>query len=222
MNSIIERDNAINSGRPSLTERSSAGFLKDVIRRQWYDAIGTDKVKSHATAAEIDLHIANMNALIDPLDYEIHCIPRIVSHSKQMQKEEFARYLKQIEALATGYSSMLGKELTGLLLIGLTTKARSTKGVEKYHKMLSDEIDGKIQLYGTRIERRKVRIDRLSLKAVSYRRGIFSFFRRGKVLMLNKRIYSTTRRVEALNKKFDRLNGIKMSMKAKAAPSKPA
>jgi len=205
-----------------MDKGTGAAFLRDVVRRQWKDAItGTDKTKCHATAQEIDVHIANMNALIDPLDYEIFCVPNIVSYSKHMQSEEFTRYLQHLEALAAGYSSMLGRDITGLVMIGMTSKARTVKSVERYHKMLYDEIDAKFIGYNTIIQKKKEHIDRLSLRVTKHRRSILGFFRRGKIRVLSSRIEHGKRKVDRLSKKLETLEGVKKAMKVSSGPSQP-
>ena len=84
-----------------------------------------EKLKSRQIIATIEGHAANMQRILDSYDYEIFCMPNIVSASKTMTGEDFDTYLKFIESIATGYYSVFDKDLTTLILVGLTYKARN-------------------------------------------------------------------------------------------------
>ncbi len=184
-------------------------MLKDIIRRNWHGKLEiVDKAGTKNLAADMETHILNMTDLVDALDYEVFCVPNIISHSRHMSKEEFGRYLKLMEAMAEGYSAMFGRDLAGLALIGISSKAKNANGVEKYHKLLSGYIESRIKRYHAHIEKRKKRVDGIYLKMRAHERGFLRFFMKGRLVRLERQMDRSMDHVHALNLRYDKLNSI--------------
>ena len=112
----------ITTDRATAADHRSAGrinsdtaMLKNVVRQNWRGKLEElDKVRGRALAAEMDSHLASIAKTIDPLDYEIFCVPNMISHSKHLSRDEFSRYLRLMEVMAEGYSSILEGRSPGL------------------------------------------------------------------------------------------------------------
>ena len=215
MSSTIARDISAEPGETAgITANSD--MLKGIVRQHWHDKLDSmDKINGKALATEIDMHLANITAIIDPLDYEVFCVPNMIAHSKHMSRDEFSRYLRLMESMAYGYSSIFGSDIAGLALIGISSKAKNVSGVERYHRLLSAHVESKIKTYHGKIEKRKRHVDGLYLRMKMHERSILRFFRKGKISMLTKRIDYGIRRVESLNYKFDKFNGVYRNIKLK-------
>ncbi len=204
---------AVESNHPSTN------FLKGMVRQQWASKLESsvnDKQLSKQMIAKIETHISNMNGIVDQLDYELFCIPHIISHSKHMAKEDLYKYLGLVESIAVGYSSIHGKMITSLLMIGLTSKAKNFGGAEKYYNAVSGDIESKLSTFNRFIERKNARIDRLSSLAARHNRGIFRIFRRKRVASINRRITRSRKRIEMLKKSASSISDIQRSMKLKS------
>ncbi|MHB1829782.1 MAG: hypothetical protein ACYCO0_00105 [Candidatus Micrarchaeaceae archaeon] len=215
MSTIMDRGLSGRSDTPHR-EAASEDFLKGIIRQNWHGQLDTaDRKKGRQLAAEIDAHILNMRSLINAIDYEVFCIPNIVSHSKHMQAEELCRYLRLIESMAIGYSSTLGRDVASLAIIGLTSKAKSASSIEKHYNALSNEIESRLDRCGVMIEKRKRKVERLSAAIKVHQRSFLRFFRKGRIAYLKKRADAGRKRIERLDQEFESINNINLDMRAK-------
>jgi hypothetical protein len=188
---------------------SESEILKGVVRQHWHDKLETmDKTRAKALSAGIDAHLANVAKSVNQLDYEVFCIPNIIYHSKHMSKEEFEKYLRLMEAMAVGYSSMFGNDVAGLALIGISSKAKNAGGIEKYHRLLSSRIETRMKIYRSRMDARRRSIDVLHSRLRIHNRSVFRFFRKGRIYSLSRRIDRSARGVDLLSCRLDRLNEI--------------
>ncbi len=190
-----------------------------MVRQQWASRLENgigDKILSRQIVADIELHISNMNGIVDQMDYELFCIPNIIAHAKHMSKDELYRYLKLMESVAVGYSSMHGRYITNLLMIGLTSKAKNLGGVEKYYRTVSGDIESRLTAYNAALEKRRARISRLSAAAKHHGSGIFGIFRRKRVAAINRRIELGMRRIDSLSGRMGSVSDIQKSMRLKA------
>ena len=189
--------------------QAESEMLKEIVRRNWHGKLEIiDKAGTKTLAAQMEAHILNITDLVDALDYEVFCVPNIISHSKHMSKDEFGRYLRLMEAMAEGYSGMFGTDMAGLALIGISSKAKNAAGVEKYHKLLTSHIESKANKYHFSIEKGKKRMDSIYLRMRSYERGLLRFFTRGKRDRLAKKMDRGLERMYLLNGKYDKLSAI--------------
>ena len=207
-----------NTARKEAVHDSNTTFFRNVIRQHWEGKLaGMDKAKSRHVTAEIDSHLSNMNPLVDKLDYEIFCVPNIIAHSRHITKEEFSDYLKLIESLALGYSSTLGRERTSLMLIGLTTKARNLAGAVKYYKSLATDVQSRVYRYESAITRRRKRVYSLAQRLKREEGSILRFFRRKRIVAVNKKIDSSIKEIEELNLKLQAYSNVSASMREKTS-----
>lgn len=207
--------------QPSVSEPNhpSVNFLKGIVRQQWASKLENsinDKQTSKQMITYIETHISNMNGIVDQLDYELFCIPHIISHSRNMTKEELFKYLRLVESIAVGYSSIYGRLITSLLMIGLTAKTKNLGSIEKYYRDVSGDIESKIIAYNNLIEKRHARIVRLSDIADRHSKGILKIFRRRRVAAIRRRIDRGRKCLDSLNKRMDSISDINRSMKLKA------
>lgn len=164
--------------------------------------------------AEIETHISNISSVVDPIDYQMYCVPHIVSHSKHIgNKEEFTEYLRLIESMAVGYSALLSKEMTSFALIGLTAKARDVKSIEKYYRLLTNDIQSKIVFYESGLSRKRKRIVILSNRIQRHRRSLLRFFRKRRIARLGKKISLNEKQIEELENDFKRYRDLHERMK---------
>jgi hypothetical protein len=202
------------------TEKSiDNAILMNVVRQHWENKLeGMDMMKSRHVSSEIDLHLSNINGIIDKLDYEVYCVPSIVSHSKHMQTNEFREYLRLIESMAIGYSAVFGKDITGLILIGLTSKARNVGSAEAYFAGLSDRLSSKLKIYDALIKKHKEDSDSLSREFIRHKSSIFRFIRKKHIYELKSRMDAKAKKLRKLNNKAERINNvrIRLSMRAKS------
>ncbi len=211
-----------NTNNSSIIHDSSSTFFRNVVRQHWEGKLASlDKAKSKHVAAEIDNHLANMNPLVDKLDYEIFCVPNIIAHSKHISKDEFRDYLKLLESMALGYSSTLGRDLTSLVLIGLTSKARNPASAEKYFKALSSDVQSKVYRYESAITRKRKKVYGLSRVLQKEQKGILRFLRRRRISAVNKRIEYRIKEIEGLNLKLQTFMNVSAGMKEKTVAAKP-
>ena len=82
--------------------------LKDIIRRRWETELGTGRQQSKEVKDQLDTHISNVKGILNNYDYEIFCMPNVIANTKTMSRNDTKDYLKHIEALAVGYSSVFG------------------------------------------------------------------------------------------------------------------
>lgn len=224
---IVNREGIGYSVKGKLDDRN-AETLKIVIRQHWREKLTeVEKSKGKQVSAEIDAHLSNINAVIDPIDYEAFCVPNIIQHSKHMQKEDFSAYLRLIEAMAVGYSEHLGKDLTNLILIGVTSKGRSVGSAEKYLGLLLTDINKRMNYYQNNINKRSKGINIMYGRLRAHNSSVLRFFRKRKITMLSKRIDYRTKELDVLQGRLQKYNGIitkinnTRTRRQRAAPQSP-
>ncbi len=207
-----------------ITFGANTNFFKNVVRQHWEGRLTTqlDKTKSKYVAAEIESHLARINPHVDKLDYEIFCVPNIIAHSKHITREELQDYLKTVESLAVGYSSTLGRDLTSLALIGLTTKARNSTSAERYYHSLTGYVQGKVTRYESVIDRRRRRLYGMSMLLQREQKGLLRFFKKKRIQVLSRKIESGIKDIEGLTMKLQTYSNVSVSMRERAsAPATP-
>ncbi len=208
MEYIVSREGIGYSIKSKLDDKHS-DTLKTIIRQHWKETLdGIDKSKSKTIAMELETHISSMNSVVDPMDYEAFCIPNIIQHSKHMSKEEFSTYLRLIESMAIGYSDHLGKELTNLVLIGVTSKGRSATSAERYLALLLKDINNRANYYQLHINKRSRHVYALSSRLRAHQSSILRVFKRRRIRHLSKTISSKNREIEIMKDRLARCNVI--------------
>lgn len=206
MEYIVSKEGLGYSIKGKLDERNS-DTLKAVVRQHWKEKLTeVEKSKGKHIAAELETHLSNMNAILDPIDYEAFCVPNIIQHSKHMQKEDFSNYLKLIESMAIGYSAHLGKDLTSLILIGVTSKGRSVGSAERYLGLLLKNINGRMTFYQNHINMKSRRVTIMSSRLKAHQGSILRFLRKKKINRLTNKIMLTNSELQVLNGKVAKYN----------------
>jgi hypothetical protein len=194
-----------------------ADILKQVIRENWRAGLGESIKINKAVAGIYDEHAAAMRKMLNSIDYELHSMPNIVTNTKKMRKDEITLYLSSIEAIALGYYDMLDTDLTNLILIGLSHKAKDLKTVSKYLTLLTAEIERRINAYKGRATRESTRLDALYGELKVNEKGILRIFRRRKITRLRGRTNTRAFRLTRLRVKENKYSELLANVKQKAA-----
>ncbi len=186
--------------------------LKDIIRRRWETELGTGRQQSKEVKDQLDTHISNVKGILNNYDYEIFCMPNVIANTKTMSRNDTKDYLKHIEALAVGYSSVFGSDLATLLLIGLTCKSRSVSSIAKYYDNFSSDINRKAVYYDNLLQKHSDFMSRVNYEIKVTESGLLKFFRKKKVVKLKKIASHRTNRIKAIEKKRSTYRSIISSM----------
>ena len=187
-------------------------MLKDVIRKRWENELAPGRQQSKEAKDQLDSHLANIKNVLNNYDYEIFCMPNIITNTKSMSRSEMREYLKHMEALATGYSSVFDSDLATLLLIGITCKSRSVSSIAKYYGNLSSDINKKIEYYDRLLQRHSDFISRVNYEIKVTESGFFRFFRKKKATRLKTIAHKRSNRIRAIEKKRSNCRTIVLSM----------
>ncbi|MEM0201284.1 MAG: hypothetical protein QXD23_02660, partial [Candidatus Micrarchaeaceae archaeon] len=159
MSNIIHAEKPINQSTSSFEGEA----LRRVIKETWRGKLlENSDPKSAISLQLLDEHVAKMEVLLKNLDYEAICMQNIISNSKHMTTPELRSYLTFIEKLAVGYQNIFTPEITDIILIGLTSKARDLRSIKKYHELLIYGIENKVNSYGTRINKEEKALNQIA------------------------------------------------------------
>ncbi len=184
-------------------------ILRKVIKDSWRGKLLSDKTepKSAATVELLDEHAAKMEVLLKNLDYEAICMQNIISNSKHMSIPELRSYLMFIEKLAIGYQHIFTTDITDIILIGLTSKARDLKSIKKYHESLVGGIEKNLSRYTGRSSKEEKALNQIAAELHKKNKGVFKFLRKGEITLMQKAINSKRRKLTRYTK---RINGYSM------------
>jgi len=141
--------------------------------------------KSNGTVEALELHAGRMGRLFNNTEYEAHCIPNILEHSKYMSAVELRNYAATMERLGGVYKQLYGNEVAGLLLIGVSKKARDTNSVDRYLRSITDFIERKSTRQVRLSEKEAAALRTLSTRLYIRQRGILKFLRKGEIAILS-------------------------------------
>jgi hypothetical protein len=216
-----------NALQPVENNTFGADILKSVIRENWKERIGTSEKLNKAMLNALDEHVNSMRVLLNTLDYEVLGMPNVVVNSKKMQRTEVAAYLAAIEAMAYGYTNLFGRELTNVIMIGLSYKAKDLNTASNYMGLLTNEVEKRAGSYTVKIGRESKSLERTSIQLRRAQSGLLRFFRGKKMIRLRKKIQKSSTSINRLKMKrskyTDLLDGIKeKSKKPGVAAPNPA
>ncbi len=175
--------------------------LKDIIRKRWETELGSGKQQSKEVKDQLDSHVSNIKGILDNYDYEIFCMPNIITNTRAMSRSEVKEYLKHMEALAVGYSLVFGDEMATLLLIGLTCKSRSVSSIAKYYGNFSSDINKKVVYYDRLLQKHSDFMSRVNYEIKVTESGFLRFFRKKKVIRLKTIAGKRANRIKLVEKK---------------------
>ncbi len=186
--------------------------LKDIIRKRWESELVSGRHQGKEVKEQLDSHVSNVKDILNNYDYEIFCMPNVINNTKAMSRSEMKAYLKHMEALAIGYSSVFGNDMAILLLIGLTCKSRSVDSIAKYYGNFSSDISKKVAYYDKMLQRNSDFMSRVNYEIKMSESGILRLFKRKKVTKLKRIAGSRTRRIKIIERQRSNYKSIIASM----------
>ncbi len=169
--------------------------VKRIIRESWQP-----DVKDTSTMDILNKHVEYMARELKLPDYEVACMPNVALHSKHMTKSELRAYTKLIEALAIGYKSKFGLDITNLLIAGVALLSKDLKTARKHYNNLLSDLYYNLKSYDDRIEKENGKITRLAsrLQDKESRMFLFRMLNKREIAALRSRIYTRTKKMNRL------------------------
>ncbi len=199
MVNIQTKDN-VRQETPQTTFEGVA--LRRIIKETWRGKLlETADPKSAVSLQLLDEHVAKMEVLLKNLDYEAICMQNVISNAKHMTTPELKSYLAFIEKLAVGYQNIFTPEITDIILIGLTAKARDLRSIKKYHESLISGIEKKVGSYSSRMSKEEKALNQIARELNKKNKGIFKFLRTGEIRLMQRIITNKKRRLTKYGKK---------------------
>ncbi len=200
--------NDLSQGRGSLDRIA----LKEVIRKKWESEFDQGKAPSKEVKEQLGVHASNMKGILNNYDYEIFCMPNIIANTKSMSKPEVKEYLKHMEALAVGYSSVFNSDLATLILIGITCKSRNVHSIARYYETLSFDISKRISRYEKMLQKNSDFASRINYEIKTAESGFFRFLRKKRVTRLRTRASARSIKIKKIQGKLSRYGEVKAKM----------
>jgi len=177
------------------TNTTEVEAVKRIIRESWQP-----DVKDISTMDILSKHVDFMARELKLADYEAACMQNVALHSKHMTKSELRAYTKLIEALAIGYKSKFGLDITNLLIAGVALLSKDLKTARKHYNNLLSDLYYNLKSYDDRIEKENGKISRLAtrLQNKESRMFLFRMFNKKEISALRNRINKRTVRMNRL------------------------
>ncbi len=218
MKNGVERDESQRAGQSNTFE---SDILKSVIREAWKEELGKGK-PSKELMHHLDEHASSMRKILNTFDYEIASMPLIVSNAMRMSHGELAGYLSHLEAIATGYSSVLGPEITNLIMLGVPRKAKDAKSAREYSASMISMIERRHGRYASRIARENKAIGRISEELSRNNSNvILRLFKKGRIVELKRDAKMRFSRLSRLESGAARYVQLLDAIKEKSEGAKP-
>ncbi|MGC8479116.1 MAG: hypothetical protein ACP5M9_00390 [Candidatus Micrarchaeia archaeon] len=199
MVNMLQKDGINTNNRVNTFEEEA---MRKVIKESWRGKLlDNSEPKTAGTLQLLDEHAAKMEVLLKNLDYEAICMQNIIINSKHMSLPELRSYLLFIEKLAVGYQSIFTPDITDIILIGLTSKARDLRSIKKYHESLISGVEKNVVKYSSRISKEEKALNQIAAELNKKNRGIFKFLRKGEIRIMQRIITSKKRKLSKYNNK---------------------
>jgi hypothetical protein len=183
--------------------------LKTIIRQQWEGKFeGIEKSRSKQIMIDLEEHVSNMQSILNTMDYEVFCVTNIITNSKHMTRDDLVKYLSVLEAIGTGYSHMLNKDLATLVMIGITARFRTLNGLTKHYHALMGRIEAKSCYYNDKMFIASKAVDSLSTELKTQESSLLRFFFRGRINSIRGKLNSKSSRVKKLESKVTKYRGL--------------
>ena len=170
--------------------------FRNVVQDAWRKKVKNDKVLADA----LEEHALHMRRMLGNMEYETFCIVNLLTHAKNMDKDEIVNYMKMIEGLTEFYKDKLGIELTSAILTGITYKARDAVSLNKYYNMAMNELEGKRKYLEFKHMKETQNVDKLALELKFYQSSLLRFFRGKKMAVLRNRITKRNGRITKIER----------------------
>ena len=179
-------------------------IMRKVIKESWRGKLLDQKAEpsSVATIQLLDEHAAKMEVLLKNLDYEAICMQNIIGNAKHMSVPELRSYLIFIEKLAVGYQHIFTSDITDIILIGLTSKARDLKTIKKYHESLISGIEKSLSKYTKKSSKEEQLLNEVATELHKKNRGVFKFLRKGEISLMQRVLKSKKKKLTKYSKRI--------------------
>ncbi len=182
--------------RRSGTIESSA--VESILRDSW-----NGKLTGNPHISDLmDAHAKRIRMILGDMDYEIYVIDYVVANIKGIGREEAAKYLRIVEALALGYAKLFGREVAAVMLHGIVARSRDTKSLKKHYRGVNLEINRRIDRLSHRYDRESDAVSRIKKDLRIKDFGILKFFRMKTIKRLRASMISRERRVQRLESRI--------------------
>ncbi len=162
----LDRKERASDPENAAQEDFATGTLRKVVRDGWRRGL-QEHQKSNGTVEAIELHAGRMGRMFDTTEYEAYCVPNILEHMKYMSLVEARSYMSALERLGGVYKQMYGSELAGLLMIGVSKKAKDVGAVARNLDSITGAIKARIARH-EKLSNSKA----MSLRSLSSRRYV--------------------------------------------------
>lgn len=157
--------------------------FRDVSREEWKAKIGEpEKVYL------LEDHVSNMKGILSDLNYETYCIDRLIENTKKMDMNSAERYTDMMEAIAYFYSRTINRDIATAIVTGLVARMKDVKGVERYYRGITFDLDKRITRYSKSISLYDSRIYALNVEMRSCSTGFLKFFKKKKAVAAWRKI----------------------------------
>jgi hypothetical protein len=192
---------------------SEIDAIKRIMRESW-----EPEVKDSNAMQILDKHIDFMTREMRLANYEVACMQNVVKNSKHMTKGELHAYTKLIEALAIGYESKFGPDITNLLIPGVTLMSKDLKSIRMHYNNLLSDLYYNLKSYDDRIAKENGRMCNLTSKLQTRESSMFLFrmFRKKEIAALRRRIKRRTNRISRLQTRKGRYESLANRLKSVA------
>lgn len=216
MNNIVLN----NKEHENRGDETNASFDREILRRiikeSWRGNLGEVDKSNGQTLALLDDHATRMEKILQTLDYEVLCMPNVISNSRRMTRRELNAYLACLEALAIGYKYRFDNDFVNIFLAGLVLKAKDLGGVRKCISLFIKELETRAEYYKARSERHGKGAELLTSQINKRRSSLLRFFKRGEILVLNRRLTRRNMLIKKFSGKADKYAGIVVKVKGVA------
>ncbi len=124
--------------------------------------------------------------------------------------------------MATGYSVMLGPEITNLIMLGVPTKAKDARSASQYASLAIGMIEKRHGRYASRIAKENLAIGKISEELSRHNANlILKLFRKGRIVQLKGNAKRRFARISRLEMGAARYTQLLNSVKGKSEGVKP-
>lgn len=206
--------------QPAQHGTIEAEVFKRVIKENWKSKVNAESSKQ--LIAMLEEHAAKMQSLLGSYDYEIISLPYLIASCKKMAKSEATRYLRLLEATATGYKQRFSNELVVLLMLGISLKAKDVDSVKKYYDLFITEAEAELASCSTSMGTEHRKLESTAMRLRYEESSIINrLFRKKRLVSIRKKVEKRAVKVKKLQAKRSRYSGLISSVKEIASNSAP-
>jgi len=198
-----EKNNSRNSANNSFENE----ILRKVIKESWRGKL-PDGQKSGISSEILEGHAVRMGRMMGTLDYEALCMPNVTVNARHMSAIELRDYVSLIERLAAGYQQHLGNNITDVILIGLTFKAKDIGSARRYYDLFVSDMEQRLASCVKISDKEAVSLRDLSTELHKRNSGPLRFLRKREIQLLNSAVVSKRKRISRLSRRIGKYSSI--------------